>query len=490
MSSDLSCPNIYTIKPCATEASYLREGAGNTFMPWLFALLLTLFHLAVLFGRIRRWEKSQYLSIATASFALFLTGIAYVSTNLSAETVYVWFPITLSGDIGAVLQLHAIIYNEHRKTIADLKYIEPMWTFLTKTRGSHSLQYSRGRNTASLFESYSELEPKVNPGTLPQLNLVEVQSDLPVSSDQPNSRSRTPLSDATISPEPRDNNDIFSTPPTEGIAGHRLLDDSCPTINPKTAPVRKALPKTWSGKLEIEDELFVFDAVRVCDVDDHIELEEVQQESQLSKWQLGVLLILAWLLLIGLLVMQCIGLAFASIRLRENDSNPPMKTWCSPAFQSVSDNSSNIPSGSLFDGTCENNYTVFLNSQGTGCIRLPGDQPLWLGLTVWVITIQLISQSVDVWLLIKYRNSKGWLKLRPLCTMISGVLVWSTLTIVSGIETTQYPLVSHVTAIVSPTGQMCRVLLEPAGLRGEVIAFFDGLLAAFNKWYFGPLGKE
>jgi hypothetical protein len=218
---------------------------------------------------------------------------------------------------------------------------------------------------------------------------------------------------------------------------------------------------------------------------------------KISNPDLVTVFLSAWLVLICLVVLQVTGLSFAFVRFRDSSSNPPMETWCSPGFvlaNGTISNSSNpaatTATGVIFDGSCDKNYTVFLDSQGTGCIQVPGTQATWLGLTVIGVSLQLVLQFVDVWLLIHYRNSTGWLNMRPVCTMVSGALVWSTLTIAAGIQTTKYPLVSGMVAIVSSSQQGCQLELDTAGLRGEIIAWADGLFAALGTWYYGPFGMD
>jgi uncharacterized membrane-anchored protein len=104
----------------------------------------------------------------------------------------------------------------------------------------------------------------------------------------------------------------------------------------------------------------------------------------------------------------------------------------------------------IFDGTCELNYTVTINSQGTGCIVLDGDQPTWLKGTAIVVGLQLLLQAVDMYLLYRFRNNRNSSVLRPVCTMVTRVLVWAFLTIASGVPTKDYPLASGVIAIIAP----------------------------------------
>ena len=210
--------------------------------------------------------------------------------------------------------------------------------------------------------------------------------------------------------------------------------------------------------------------------------------SQWRSWETALLLAAAWFLLLGLIGLQVVGLAVAAAHLREigNGGPAPQKVWCSPGFQLA--NGYSTTTHLMFDGTCSRNHTVTFNSQGTGCISLPGDQDVWLHLTVVFIPLQLLLQMVDVYLLQKYWNSESPLRMRPLCTMAMGVVVWITMTFIAGTQTLSYPLVSHVVAINSPPTADCQMFLDSAGLRGEIIAWSDGVFGAFKVAYYGPLG--
>jgi len=131
MSSNGSCPSVYDLPQCVIERSYLRPGPGVTFMPWLYAVVFTLSHFALLWARIEKWDKTRYLSLAMALANLLLTLFAYVSTGLSAETVYVWLPVTLGGEVGALMQLHAVLYKDQGVRIAEIPGVKEVigWIF-------------------------------------------------------------------------------------------------------------------------------------------------------------------------------------------------------------------------------------------------------------------------------------------------------------------------------------------------------------------------
>jgi hypothetical protein len=205
-------------------------------------------------------------------------------------------------------------------------------------------------------------------------------------------------------------------------------------------------------------------------------------------WQIALLLATASSLLFALVGMQVGALVLAVTHLRDTEAPIPEKVWCSPGFQLANGNTD--AKHLIFDGTCSKNHTVSFNSQGTGCINLPGEQILWLQLTVAIISVQLLLQAVDVYLLQKYQNTGSWMRMTPICTMAMGVTVWTALTVIAGFQSRTYPLMSHVVAINAPQAVDCQIFLTSAGLRGEIIAWSDGVFQAFKFAYFGPLGYE
>jgi len=75
----------------------------------------------------------QYLSLALAAFSLFFTTLAYSSTGMYANSIYIWLPLTLVGDVGAVLEAHTLIYKDHGPRISE--YIQDIFKRLS--RGSN-----------------------------------------------------------------------------------------------------------------------------------------------------------------------------------------------------------------------------------------------------------------------------------------------------------------------------------------------------------------
>ena len=194
--------------------------------------------------------------------------------------------------------------------------------------------------------------------------------------------------------------------------------------------------------------------------------------------------IFAFLLLVTLIVVQILGL----VRALEGAKGPaPLVSMCSPIFQ---------PYGiAVLDGNC-NVYSIKQNFlKGVGCILMPGIwQKSWLKATVAGTGLALIFETIDVILLVMVHSKTRWrgMKMRrPWCSMFSGLAILGLL-LVFGIQyaTTLPPGISERVWVVQDT-QVASVRtanLAPAGLRGSLLAWNDGI---FNSWgveYYGPTG--
>jgi hypothetical protein len=111
------CPlsNWDTIENCTSiPHSYIRPNAGVALIPWIYGLILFTSHLPLVLVRVLKWEAGQIWSIAMAAFSVALTVSTYCSTRMQAEKVYVWLPITLVIDVGAMLQVFILIIEGKR----------------------------------------------------------------------------------------------------------------------------------------------------------------------------------------------------------------------------------------------------------------------------------------------------------------------------------------------------------------------------------------
>lgn len=94
-------------------------------MPWLFVLIILLFHLPACIMRVLHWESAQYLALGLAIFGVALSLQAYGSTKLAAAEILVWMPIFLTLDFGAMMQMIVLILREH--TGQDTSAVDVLW---------------------------------------------------------------------------------------------------------------------------------------------------------------------------------------------------------------------------------------------------------------------------------------------------------------------------------------------------------------------------
>ena len=94
--------------------SYIRPNSGVALIPWIYGLVLFSSHLPLVLIRVLKWEAGQVWSLVMAAFSVGLTISAFCSTRMQAEKVYVWLPITLVIDVGAMLQIFILIIEGKR----------------------------------------------------------------------------------------------------------------------------------------------------------------------------------------------------------------------------------------------------------------------------------------------------------------------------------------------------------------------------------------
>lgn len=90
---------------CILSIQYIRQDAGTVIIPWIYSLVLVLLHFPLVLVRVLKWDAGQMWSIAMAIFSLSLTSLAYQSTAFDPNQIYIWLPITLVIDVGAVMQV-------------------------------------------------------------------------------------------------------------------------------------------------------------------------------------------------------------------------------------------------------------------------------------------------------------------------------------------------------------------------------------------------
>lgn len=136
-----SCPLNNTLEVCAVGSSYLRPDKGFTVIPWLYSLILLSLHLPLVFIRIVKWEAGQWLTIMMALFSIGLIIVEYSSTHLNAEIVFVWTPIILAIDVGAVLQVFILVLERDGERL-PIWHKLMTWVHWRSGRRAYSVQLS------------------------------------------------------------------------------------------------------------------------------------------------------------------------------------------------------------------------------------------------------------------------------------------------------------------------------------------------------------
>lgn len=192
--------------------------------------------------------------------------------------------------------------------------------------------------------------------------------------------------------------------------------------------------------------------------------------------------IFAFALLVTIFVLQILGI----IRAVAGAQGPaPLVSSCSPIFQ---------PYGiAVLDGNC-NIYSIEQNFlKGVGCIYMPGTRQMsWLKATVAGTSLALIFQTVDICLLTMVHSKARWrgTKMRrPWCSMFSGLAILGLL-LIYGIQyaTTLPPGISERIGVVQSAEipSVATANLVPAGLRGALLAWNDGIFNSWGVQYYGP----
>src|SRR5208282_5257772 len=100
---------------CSISWSYIRPGQGMSIIPCLLVAVLLVIHVPVAIVRIVRWESVQVWSLALAALAIAMTSLAYKSTSYDPQQIYVWTSLPLILDVGAMIQLFALLFQDaHR----------------------------------------------------------------------------------------------------------------------------------------------------------------------------------------------------------------------------------------------------------------------------------------------------------------------------------------------------------------------------------------
>ncbi|KAL9117883.1 MAG: hypothetical protein Q9187_005573, partial [Circinaria calcarea] len=193
---------------------------------------------------------------------------------------------------------------------------------------------------------------------------------------------------------------------------------------------------------------------------------------------------LALVFLLVVVSLQVLGLQ-ATVKLARAN-NTPLVPWCSPLLQ---------PFGvALIDGDCHK-YGAKRHEHrvGVGCVLIPGKhQRAWIMLTLVVSSMALVVETVDLVILMLVNSKSKWngVKMkRPWCTMFGGLVVLGII-LGFGIMYAQDlpPGISARVTVVMDLGNKTFVYtggVTPAGLRGAMIGWNDGLFSSWGELYYG-----
>jgi hypothetical protein len=161
-------------------------------------------------------------------------------------------------------------------------------------------------------------------------------------------------------------------------------------------------------------------------------------------------------------------------------------SWCSPIFTTFS--------LAVLDGNC-NQYEITQDfKKSIGCIKMRAtEQRQWLQATIVLTSLFLSIQLLDLVIMLfvnsKYRIMKAVKMKRPWFSMISGILILVVILIFGVVEASNLPkgITERVWAVMKVGNNVtaCSGSLTPAGLRGAVIGWTDGLLQSWGAAYFG-----
>jgi len=97
---------------CSISLTYIRPDEGITVMPWLYSSIFFTLHLPLVLVRVLKWNVGQWWSLVMAAFSLSIVSLTYASTQWDPEQIYAWQPVTLIGDVGAVVQVLVLVIEQ------------------------------------------------------------------------------------------------------------------------------------------------------------------------------------------------------------------------------------------------------------------------------------------------------------------------------------------------------------------------------------------
>ncbi|KAF8243920.1 hypothetical protein K440DRAFT_663820 [Wilcoxina mikolae CBS 423.85] len=196
-----------------------------------------------------------------------------------------------------------------------------------------------------------------------------------------------------------------------------------------------------------------------------------------NDWGKFHIVMVSLILFLGIIALQILGFFFACLALSNTNLTV---TWCSPVFDSFA--------FAVQDSRC-NLYVIEQKpNAGIACIKLPATQQhMWSIITAIVIALSIIFQCIDfcrlrgVKALVHNKHERPWF------TMIFGLVAILAVMVFSILQA--YTLPPGMTKDVLVANQadkefLCRGALNPPGLRGSNIGWWDGLMHGWGcAWY-------
>lgn len=196
------------------------------------------------------------------------------------------------------------------------------------------------------------------------------------------------------------------------------------------------------------------------------------------------LIIIAFLVLTWILALQITSIVLAAIGLK---APPTTVKYCAPIF---------LHQTAIQTSECVVYRILDDFQKGIGCIMLEATmQRAWLHATKIFVSVSLAFELLDLVILLgvnsKYRVFGGAKLKRPWFTMFAGIGALVVIGALAIFQASNIPNdISHKVLIASGGGvngtrsSLCLGGLHAAGLRGENIAYWDGVFSSFKcTWY-------
>jgi len=514
--SNVSC-QILSLPNCTIPISYIQPDKGVALIPWIYTVLLLIVHLPLILIKVAKWETGQLLSLALSSFAVGLTILSFHSTRLEPSQVYIWTPLTLTIDVGALLQIMALIWEDKKKKKAVKQKLKK-WSIWSKKERTRTLKMEDGKGKGPGTEMEMDQLPAVDAQPTGVVYGMEDHDDAPSGSQSPpvvptpfsakgskgkgvttavegrrligaiaTGEEAGPSTSAEMVPSPTDIGPAdYLTPPSQFLPANTGIPP---------AHVRKRLSAPRPGAMDLDN-----DSRTQTPQPDNIPLlaNHPQPDSPPSGPSLPrsatmpvdenknagfyiFVLASAALMCLALVILQIIGLAFAWKGYIERNNYNLLQSWCSPIF---------LLGTNVMDLDCVEYPVTAHFTYALGCIHLPGDYADWLVGSGLVIVVQLVFQFVDAIFLTLTHSEMRWnhgVKLhRPWTTAILGTAVYAFLITLSIIKTHDNPMPTGRTVAISMmNGTSCKAEVYAAGLRGAIIGWSDGVFHAWGMQYTG-----